>query len=401
MTHGSRRSLRVGLLLATAVPLLLLAPPAARAGAPPPPPPPLTGDFATLIPNILGDCGARFTGSLSAQLAALCGASVSTGGSITSQTPAAQTEAAQTLLRRLEEQRRNREGGPSASADSSSLRGLGFFANAEYERFDKDVTTFEAGHDSNKYGGTIGVDYTFGRTGLLGLAVTGSTLDGKFTQSGGTFDIDAYGVLLYGSLLPIPHLFIDGVASYTRKDLVVDRAVVVPAGRGIISSDTDADEYGVGMLLGYDFVLQSFTIGPRAGVTYRRTDIDSFSERGSTGLELSYASQREESLTTSLGLFASWAISTPIGVVIPQTTAEWIHEFEDDQRRITFSFVGDSAGTKFAFFNDPPDRDSFNVGGGVVMVLPGGFSPFVNYRALVGYRDQTRHTVTVGLRFAF
>jgi peroxiredoxin len=101
------------------------------------------------------------------------------------------------------------------------------------------------------------------------------------------------------------------------------------------------------------------------------------------------------------GLFASVAFSTPLGVVVPQATFEYVHEFADDQRTIHFSFVEDLAQKKFRFQNDPPDRDYFNAGAGVVFVLPGGFSPFVNYRALLGYKDQSSHIVAAGLRFAF
>jgi hypothetical protein len=35
------------------------------------------------------------------------------------------------------------------------------------------------------------------------------------------------------------------------------------------------------------------------------------------------------------------------------------------------------------------------------MVLPNGMQPFVNFRELVGYRDRSSHTVTVGLRVPF
>lgn len=107
------------------------------------------------------------------------------------------------------------------------------------------------------------------------------------------------------------------------------------------------------------------------------------------------------SLTTNLGVFASVAISTDWGILLPQVSAEWVHEFEDDQRTITFRFVEDPGSTLFVFQNDPPDRNYANVGGGVVAVLPGGFLPFVSYVAQVGYEDQFKQTVTFGLRYEF
>jgi outer membrane autotransporter protein len=100
-------------------------------------------------------------------------------------------------------------------------------------------------------------------------------------------------------------------------------------------------------------------------------------------------------------VYGSIAISTGFGVLVPQTTLEYIHEFLDPQRKITFRFIDDLNRTPFRFENDRPDRDYFNLGAGIVLVLARGFSPFLNYRALVGYNDQRSHTVTAGLRVEF
>ena len=97
----------------------------------------------------------------------------------------------------------------------------------------------------------------------------------------------------------------------------------------------------------------------------------------------------------------SLSISTGIGVLVPQVTAEYLHEFQDPQRKIKFAFAQDLNRTKFRFENDRPDRNYFNLGLGVVAVLPHGFSPFVNYRALLGYDDQSSHAVAAGLRIEF
>ena len=56
---------------------------------------------------------------------------------------------------------------------------------------------------------------------------------------------------------------------------------------------------------------------------------------------------------------------------------------------------------RFLFQTDRPDRDYFNLGVGVSMVLANGFQPFLNFRELVGYNDRSSHTVNVGLRVPF
>jgi outer membrane autotransporter protein len=95
------------------------------------------------------------------------------------------------------------------------------------------------------------------------------------------------------------------------------------------------------------------------------------------------------------------AISTGFGVVVPQAIAEYVHEFLDDQRSVGFRLVQEPFQARFLYQTDPPDRDYFNLGVGVAMVLPNGLQPYLNFRELVGYDDRSSHTVTLGLRVPF
>jgi len=89
------------------------------------------------------------------------------------------------LLRRL----RERRDGTAASADGpTGLRGLGVFASAEFQTFDKDVTRFEPGYTRDTWGGTLGADYSFSGKGVIGLAFSYAHQDGTFDDNGATFD---------------------------------------------------------------------------------------------------------------------------------------------------------------------------------------------------------------------
>jgi uncharacterized protein YhjY with autotransporter beta-barrel domain len=81
--------------------------------------------------------------------------------------------------------------------------------------------------------------------------------------------------------------------------------------------------------------------------------------------------------------------------VVPQVNAEYVHEFLNDRRTIHATA---SDGSAVKFVTDPPDRNYFNVGGGVVFVLPDGISPVLNYSAEVANRFEETHTVTAGVR---
>ena len=328
------------------------------------------------------------------------GPASSAGGTVGAETRGGGEEQRQ-IFRRL----RQRQG--AASADTGGAEGFSLFASADYQKFDKDTTRFETGFDRDTVGGTVGADYLF-RDGLvLGAAFSYGHEFGNYDDAGGGFDHDAYGILLYGSVAPIANLFVDAVAGYTRKNYSFDRRVnlSIPTATfsvtGPTSGDTDGDEFRVGINAGYDFVLGRFTVGPRAGVLYRETTIDGFRESGRTGLELAYDNQNVQSLITTVGVYGSVAISTGFGVIVPQATAEYVHEFLDDQRSVGFRLVQDLSQARFLYQTDPPDRDYFILGVGVAMVLPNGLQPYLNFRELVGYDDRSSHTVTLGLRVPF
>ena len=336
------------------------------------------------------------------------------GGSVTAETREGAPDEERRVRQRLREKR----------DAATKLRGLSLFVTGDYEAFDKRITKFEPGYSSDRWGGTLGADYSFTDWAVAGIAFSYAHVDGTFRRSRGGFETDSYGPLLYAGLVPAQNFFVDVVAGYTRKESTIERDVdfAGSTGNGFLErhgtalGDPGANQYIVGVNTGYDFVIRNLTIGPRVGVNYKLTTVDAFAERSrdaiscltgvcapriSTGLELAYDRQEETSLTTVAGIFASLAISTGFGVLIPQGTFEYVHEFEDDQRAIRFHFVDDLQRHRLRFNNDPPDRDYFHAGAGLVLVLPGGFSPFLNNRALLGYKDQSSHAVTVGLRFSF
>jgi outer membrane autotransporter protein len=360
---------------------------------------PLTPNGSSTCPGLSGSFGPR--------LSAICDIAGSGGASAGTASLSIDTRGEgeeQRILKRLRERRDG--GGSGGAGDSMGLRGLSLFVSGDYQSFEKGVTRFEPGYDRDTWGGTVGADYSFGGRAIVGLAFNYSHAAGTFKRQGGTFDTTAYSPILYGSVLPAPNLFVDLLAGYTRRDYTVDRRynftnlnVSIPT--AIAHGDTNGNEFKTGVNAGYDFVAGRLTAGPRVGFNFRENQIDSYAERGGTGLELAYDKQHQTSFTSNVGAFASMAISTGIGVIVPQATFEWVHEFQDNQRVIYFHFVEDLGGTKLRFQTDAPDRDYFNAGVGVVLVLPGGLSPFFNFRQFFGYRSQSSQTFTVGLRFAF
>jgi outer membrane autotransporter protein len=281
-----------------------------------------------------------------------------------------------------------------ASADETSFEGLNLFVSTDYQYKRKDEAA-EAGFQSDRGGITVGLDAPMD-WGVIGGALTYSHTWGTFDDSGGDFDTNSFGGLLYGSYYPSDASYIDAVIGLAGKGQELDRRVV--AGGAILGNaegDTIGFEFQGSLSGGYDFAFDNITIGPRAGIHYLRTELNGFTETGNP-LALSYEDQVEDSLTTTVGLQASVAISTGFGIVVPQANAEYVHEFLNDRRTIDAVAAG---GVPVSFVTDPPDRNYFNVGGGVVFVLPDGIAPFLSYSAQVANRFEELHTVTAGVRF--
>jgi len=282
-----------------------------------------------------------------------------------------------------------------AAADTMPFEGLNLFVSTDYQKKLYDGAA-EADFDSDRAGFTVGLDSPMS-WGLIGGALNYNYTAGDFRHNGGDFQQNSFGGLLYGSYYPSDASFIDAVIGLAGKGYDINRTVVANGGQVLdarAKGDTLGFEFQSSVSGGYDFTFDNFTIGPRAGIHYLRTELSDFTESG-TAMALHYEDQVEDSLTTTVGFQGSVALSTSFGVVVPQVNAEYVHEFLNDRRTV---HATDSLGTPFTFDTDPPDRNYFNVGGGVVFVLPDGISPFLNYTAEVANRFEEVHTVTAGVR---
>lgn len=293
----------------------------------------------------------------------------------------------------------------SIAQESFSSGKFSLFISGDFDVSNRDTTTFESGYDSNIWAVTVGGDYRITDALTAGIAANIGQQSGDFS-SGGEFDTTTYGAVVYASYYPtaLPGYFADLVLGYARKNFEVDRFTngifngVTTL--GISSSDTNGNELSSRLLLGKDFASGRFTFGPRAGVNFQVTDIDEATETGTTGLELVYDKRTVESLQSVLGVQATTAISTGIGVISPQLAFEWVHEFRSDQEGIDARFAQDLRPNpaKFSFQNEKPDRDVFNTRLGLVLVLPKGIQAFAEGRALVGHSFFTTFGGAIGMR---
>lgn len=292
----------------------------------------------------------------------------------------------------------------------------GFHASLRYVGETREPGRFEGGRRAHLIGLVVGVDRRVSATGLVGIAVQLEDQHGSL-DSGGDFGHQGHGLLLYGSWLPLPEVFIDAVAGLAFRDTRVHRTVsfertFTPAGAqepttvlesiaaAPVRSQSDHTELHAGLQAGHDLRRGRSTFGPRLALQYRQTDIGAARESGSTAMALVIAPQAATSLRTGLGLQASHVLNTDSAVLVAQFGAEWWHEFRDDQRFITARFAEDlrPEPSILRFQTEPPDRDTFVAQASLSATLRGGWSGFAAVDAVLGHTHRRLWGVSLGLR---
>ena len=349
--------------------------------------------------------GAGGTPEPGGELDNVCAATGGSGNTSTGGGAGTPTTAPSILQKRMEGQGKDQAEAMGTDTVSELVPGWSVFLSAEAESLDRDVTLFEDGYDSSIWRLTLGTDYQLTEKSIVGLALTTTRQDGNFT-GGGDFETGSYGFIAFASYSPSENGFVQLSIGYSLKDYDRTRDVSVVSGGvtvedGSVTADFDGSELSTGILIGYDYTVGRLTIGPRIGLDWVYTEIDGYTEQGSTGLELVFDDADETSFQSRVGFTGSMAFSTGFGVLIPQFSADWVHEFADDQRDLVFSFKGDTSSVDFSYEDEEPDSNFFELALGLSAVLPNGWLPFIQARAIVGHDFLDSYSGSLGIRKEF
>ena len=305
-----------------------------------------------------------------------------------------------------------------AAGDGDTWDKLGVFLTGNYSTGDRDRTDRTDEFDFDTYGFTLGMDYRFTDSLVLGGAIVYNNIDSNFdtssTVAGGGVNADGWGGFVYGTYYK-DRFYIDGLVGYARTGYDIKRNifiknkannVAVYGGNDIVATakgSPDSNDYTISAGSGYDFGHDAWSYGPYGRLTYLKVDVDHYRESGAGtyGLNLDVDGQKWKSFTSVIGGQFSYSASQSFGVLVPQGRAGWVHEFENDAQNMTATYVDDPFNNQLDAQSDNPDRDYFEFGLGVSAVFKGGVQAFINYDTLLGLENLTVHYVSVGGRWEF
>ncbi|MGR9107003.1 MAG: autotransporter outer membrane beta-barrel domain-containing protein [Gammaproteobacteria bacterium] len=295
--------------------------------------------------------------------------------------------------------------GGAAGADDSIIPPFGIWVNTSYQAGDVNSTFLERGYNFKSGGVTIGADMRLLDDLVVGTAFSYLASDSYFDLSGGRSQTNSYTGTVYGTYYVIDNLHLDALASFGGTDYDTQRNIQYVIPGDVVNTKTfgspGGEQYFVSFGTGYDYAYESFSLNPYFRFDYAGLQVDGYQESGGDGWAARFGTQNIQSLRTTLGTQASYAISTSFGVLLPRLRAEWVHEYKDNGRNITASFVGDPAAQIFNIVTQGPDRNYAIIGGGLSGTFAGGISAFISYDALVGYQNISSHRVVIGARLDF
>jgi outer membrane autotransporter protein len=190
------------------------------------------------------------------------------------------------------------------------------------------------GYDFESVGGTIGAEYRIGGNALLGAAFNYANPNARLTNSAGRTNSDAYQFGLYGAWTNA-HFFaqafgIAGFQSYqnTRPGIV-----------DMLRSRAEGANFAAGGKVGYLFDVGAMRIGPIAGLTYARSQINPFTETGDPVLVLNVGRQNVEALVGSAGAQIRYPFLVGGRAITPFLNLTAEEDFRGNGRIIQFGAV--------------------------------------------------------------
>lgn len=275
----------------------------------------------------------------------------------------------------------------------------------------------ERGYDADTDGVEVGFDYRLNDAAFAGLLISWKSLDLEFdgentgtnfspASQAGSIEGDSLGITGFASFafgeryLDLSAGYLAGDNDYERRSVFQESTRTVPQTDSLTKGNADTQELWASVNAGWNIPMDQWTIGVHGGLTWSRSEIDSYTEDDLTGsgLAMSFSGSEQTSLIGQLGARFQYAISTASGVIIPHAGITYQHEFEDNAADLRAGYVLDAGDNTLALAGDDPDLDFFTATAGISAVLANGWMPFVDVSYWAGYQDLDRVRLLVGLR---
>lgn len=216
--------------------------------------------------------------------------------------------------------------------------GTRLFGNVGYHYFSTDGSNQRISLAERGLSFQLGTDFSLSEALGFGLAGAYSTGDGHFAAGSGGYDVSSWSANAYGRAGLGP-LTIGAAATYGSLDYddIERRFALGPTARAH-SGSTDGDYLAGSISAGFALIdAGGIRIGPDAGLSYEKVEIDGYAEDGDFSTAATFGEQELENVTGRLGVAATSAPGARLRLL---ARVSYEHEFKDRERGISITPVG-------------------------------------------------------------
>ena len=295
---------------------------------------------------------------------------------------------------------------PGAGDESFGARPrFGLFASGQIDTAERDRTDLENGYDADTVGVVVGADYFLTNNFLVGSTVGYSQNDLEYNNSDGELDakittLSLFGAYFFGDF----SLYAQG--SFGWLDYASLRNISYGSGdigtEAVITSTTGGNQASLNTRADWQWSKNALTVTPYVRFDYLATQVNSYEEIGTSGLEQAIGDQESSQITAALGLQASYVINMNWGVLTPNVELSYLSEANSERDPITARFVVDTDPSRiYSISNDGGDTAFYQATLGASAIFPRGISAFFNYSGFFGYDNLSASQIQFGIRSEF
>ncbi|SDR33948.1 outer membrane autotransporter barrel domain-containing protein [Paraburkholderia fungorum] len=242
------------------------------------------------------------------------------------------------------------------------------------------------GYSANFAGLMFGMDRAVSDAWRVGgvFSYTNSAINNTGDTAGDTTRVNSYGLLGYGSYTASRwYANLSGGAVLQRYD--ADRQVDFSGFSGAANASFGGTQYVMRGEVGMPLAAGPYTVTPLAALTYSYLHQNGYTESGGNGAALSVGSTHSTSVKSDLGAKLSRDFTSSYGVVVPELTLAWRHEYDHTRASSAASYVGDPTGaTSFTTLGSSPVSDLADMTLGVTLLRANNLSLNVRYEVQAG-----------------
>ena len=187
-------------------------------------------------------------------------------------------------------------------------------------------------------------------------------------------DLNSYQASVYAGYAPGP-AYLNGALVYGVDQYSGSRSVTFPGFRGANHASFSGHQFTAYAATGYHIYVGdgAAVITPSASLQYTALNVNAYTERGDPAIDLAVNAQHYDLLQSGLGVKVARDFSLGGSMAIrPEGHANWLHAFGDSRMINTAAFT--SGGPAFTTAGLTPDRETYNLGGGVTLGKVGRWS---------------------------